>query len=308
MKTVRARRFLAGRPYRLLLLGLLLLGLDGELRTALADAVRKIVLIAGPKSHGPVGNGIHDYGWSVKLLKVMLEQSNVKEQVKVEIHLDGWPKNERTLEDADTIMIVSDGRDGTLFAEAPFLASPARVQFVGKQMKRGCGFCTFHFSTFAPEKYRNDVLRWSGAYFQWEQDGKRRWYSAIKTAEAEVKVATTDHPVARGLTPFRMREEFYYNLRFAPKDAAVKPIWTVPDLPGRAPNGRVVAWARQRSDGGRGFGTSAGHFYDNWKHENFRRLILNALAWTAHVEVPRGGVTARYFTHDEIRKSLGESK
>ncbi|MFG0240079.1 MAG: hypothetical protein ACF8CY_03335, partial [Gimesia chilikensis] len=27
---------------------------------------KKVVLIAGPKSHGPVGNGIHDYPWSVK--------------------------------------------------------------------------------------------------------------------------------------------------------------------------------------------------------------------------------------------------
>jgi len=36
-------------------------------------APKKIVLIAGKKSHGPEGNGIHDYPWSVKLLKVMLD-------------------------------------------------------------------------------------------------------------------------------------------------------------------------------------------------------------------------------------------
>ena len=42
---------------------------------AQADKPRaKIVLIAGKKSHGPVGNGIHDYGWSVRLLKVMLDK------------------------------------------------------------------------------------------------------------------------------------------------------------------------------------------------------------------------------------------
>ncbi len=79
---------------------------------------KKVVLIAGKKSHGPVGNGIHDYGWSVRLLKVMLDSSNIKDRVKVEIHFNGWPKDPKTLEDADTIMIISDGRDGNLYEEA----------------------------------------------------------------------------------------------------------------------------------------------------------------------------------------------
>ena len=55
------------------------------------SAVKKVVLIAGPKSHGPVGNGINDYPWSVKLLKVMLDNSNVRDDVRVEFHLDGFP-------------------------------------------------------------------------------------------------------------------------------------------------------------------------------------------------------------------------
>jgi len=68
----------------------------------------------------------------------------------------------------------------------------------------------------------------------------------------------------------------------------------------------VVAWARERADGGRGFSTTCGHFYDNWDHGEFRKLILNGLAWTAKVEVPPGGVESRYYTQDEIRTSLGE--
>jgi type 1 glutamine amidotransferase len=267
-------------------------------------ARKKVVLIAGRKSHGPVGNGVHDYGWSVQLLKVMLDRSNVKDKVNVEIHLEGWPKDARTLEDADTIMIVSDGRDGDKFEEAPHLASEERVRFVDKQMQRGCGFLTFHFSTFAPEKHAAQVLNWSGGYFQWETDGKRQWQSAIRTLETEVQLGTPDHPISRGLKPFTMREEFYYNLRFKPKDDSLKPIWTVPALKGREPDGQVVAWARQREDGGRGFGTSAGHFYENWKHERFRKMILNAIAWTAKLEVPERGVDAKFYSHDEIRQAL----
>lgn len=266
---------------------------------------KKIVLIAGPKSHGPVGNGIHDYGWSVQLLKVMLHHSNIKDKVRVEVHLDGWPRDPRTLEAADTIMIISDGRDGNQYAEAPHLASPERVRFLERQMKRGCGFLTFHFSTFAPDQYAEQMLTWSGGYFDWETDGKRQWYSAIQTTEAEVKLGTPDHPVLRGVKPFKMKEEFYYNIRFKPKDDSLRPLWIVPALKGREPDGRIVAWARERDDGGRGFGTTCGHFYDNWKHDDFRQMILNAIAWTAKVDVPTGGVESRFFTHDEIRKALG---
>jgi type 1 glutamine amidotransferase len=265
---------------------------------------KTIVLVAGEKSHGPVGNGIHDYGWSARLLKVMLDNSNIKDQVRVRVYLDNGPADLRTYDRADTIMIVSDGRDGDKFAEAPHLASTERVRYFDRLLKRGCGFMTFHFSTFTPEKYADQVLDWSGGYFRWEEDGKRKWSSAIRTLEGEVQLGTPEHPIARGVKPFRLREEFYYNIRLR-KDGSLKPILVVPALKGREPDGDVVAWAHEREGGGRGFGTTCGHFYDNWKNDSFRKVILNALAWTAHVEVPREGVEARLYTHEEINKLLG---
>ena len=158
--------------------------------------------------------------------------------------------------------------------------------------------------TFAPDEYAPEILDWSGGYFDWETEGKRQWYSAIQTLDTDVVLPTADHPVVRGVKPFKMKEEFYYNLRFHPGDAALTPLLAVPALQGREPDGRVVAWARQRRDGGRGFGTTCGHFYDNWRNDSFRRMILNALCWTAKVEVPAEGVTARFFERDEIVAAL----
>jgi type 1 glutamine amidotransferase/mono/diheme cytochrome c family protein len=298
---VRGRVEITRKCWCLILCGICL---PGVLLSAERPGTKKVVLIAGPKSHGPVGNGIHDYPWSVRLLKVMLDNSNVRDKLRVEYHLDGWPQDPATLDDADTIMVISDGRDGDKYQEAPHLQDPVKVAWIEKQIKRGCGFMTFHFSTFAPDSQARRILNWSGGYFDWETDGERKWYSAIKTEDTRVTLPHAGHPVCRGITPFPLRDEFYFNIRFQQGDDRLKGILEVPSLPGREPDGRLVAWAREREDGGRGFGTTCGHFYDNWKNPSFRKLILNAIAWTAGLDVPDGGVEAAFYEHQQIRLAL----
>lgn len=269
---------------------------------------RKIVLIAGPKSHGPIGNGIHDYPWSVKLLKVMLDNSNVKDKIRVEYHLGGWLENPETLNDADSIMIISDGRDGNKFDEAPHFVNEEHLKLIQQQIDRGCGFMTFHFSTFAPDKYSHQILDWSGGYFDWEENGHRQWYSAIKTLKTQVKLPNPAHPTCRGVSPFELREEFYFNIRFQPNDKKLIPLFEIPELKGRKEKGNVVAWVKERSKKGRGFGTTCGHYYDNWQNDAFRKFILNAIVWTAGLNVPNQGVQARYYTHSEITSALSGVK
>ena len=59
--------------------------------------------------------------------------------------------------------------------------------------------------------------------------------------------------------------------------------------PGRE---EIVAWAVERPGGGRGFGFTGGHFHANWGDDYFRKLVLNALVWAAHGEVPSEGVAS----------------
>jgi type 1 glutamine amidotransferase len=273
---------------------------------ARAAEPKKVVLIAGKKSHGPEGNGIHDYNWSAKLLKVALDRSNVKDHVRVEIHLNGWPADDRALAGAATIMVISDGRDGDKFSEALHLETKERVATVQKLMDGGCGLVLLHFSTFAPDAYARQCFEWTGGYFDWETDGKAQWYSAITTLkDADVQlVAPAEHPIVRGVKPFKLREEFYYNIRFDPADRSVTPILSVPALKGRDESGRTVAWCRERENKSRGFATTCGHFYDNWKNDDFRRTVLNAIVWTARADVPKGGVESRFYEHEAITAAL----
>jgi type 1 glutamine amidotransferase len=235
----------------------------------------------------------------------MLEKSDMQDRIRVEHFTNGWPKDPKALDDADCIVVLSDGRDGDKYSEAIHLQSKERIAEVDRLMKRGCGMVLIHFSNFASEKDSENVLRWVGGYFKWETDGKRQWYSAIKTIEAEVSPVTPDHPVLRGVKPFRMKEEFYYNLKFAPAEKGVTPLLAVKDLGGREPDGNVVAWAMQRSKeqgGGRGFCTTCGHFYDNWKNDAFRKTVLNGIVWSAGVEVPEKGVEAAFIPREELKE------
>ena len=53
----------------------------------------------------------------------------------------------------------------------------------------------------------------------------------------------------------------------------------------------VLAWTFERKDGGRGFGFTGGHLNRNWQEPDQRKLLLNAVLWTAKAEVPPNGVT-----------------
>jgi hypothetical protein len=36
-----------------------------------------------------------------------------------------------------------------------------------------------------------------------------------------------------------------------------------------------------------------GHFHDNFAREDFRRLLVNGILWTAHADVPAEGADVR---------------
>src|SRR5205823_4844259 len=120
-----------------------------------------------------------------------------------------------------------------------------------------------------------------------------------------------------------INDEWYYHMRFLEGPGNVIPLLT--DIPpesslsrkdGPASGNKDVrqaiarkepqhmAWARERPDGGRGFGLTGGHVHWNWGNDNFRKLVLNAIVWAAHVEVPAGGVPSRTPTLEDLEANL----
>ncbi|GBF77359.1 putative large multi-functional protein [Paenibacillus sp. 598K] len=264
---------------------------------------KKMVLVAGEPSHGP---GEHEYEKTVRLLKAMLDQSPLSAQMEVVVVLNGWPEDTEVLEQADAVLFTTDGRDAHLFRDVPFVASPERQQLMARLMARGCGLILLHFSTFYTRAEGAYILDWAGGYFEWEDEqGERNWYSRIVGDGSVLALDDAAHPVTRGVEPqIALQDEIYYNLRLVPDDPRRTPIWRVPELAGDGDMANLVGWTLNRQDGGRTFVTTAGHRYNLFEDDSFRKLHLNALVWAAGLEVPAGGVPSRYYADDLVEQLL----
>jgi hypothetical protein len=121
---------------------------------------------------------------------------------------------------------------------------------------------------------------------------------------------------------FTINDEWYFNMRFREGMKGVTPILTA--IPPQTTMSRKdgphegnaevrklvdhgepmhVSWAAERPDGGRGFGFTGAHFHRNWGDENFRKVVLNAILWTAKMEVPAGGVESKV-TKEDLEQNL----
>jgi WD40 repeat protein/trehalose utilization protein len=260
---------------------------DGALRIWALPAPRKVVLLAAePDDHPP---GTHLYAKNARVVQRGLEAA-YGPAVKVELHAKGWPDDPATLDDADAIFLTSAGSDRKLEMH-PFHVGD-RMAAVARQMRRGCGLLFFHWSTFHPAKHHDLVTDWVGGYFDYETGpGPRKWYSAIETREWSTVLPAPEHPIARGVKPFKVQEEFYFRIRFRENDPRLVPFLLCREGDARE---NAVGWAVERADGGRGVGFTGGHTYRNWANADFRKLLLNAVAWTAKLEVPAGGVESAF--------------
>jgi putative membrane-bound dehydrogenase-like protein len=269
---------------------LLLLFISLALLTQLWAEKKKVLLISGKDSHG---NGAHEWSLGVDLLaKCLNEESNLSIEAVVS---KLWPKDETIFNEVSSIIILSDGGG----------RHPARphMNTLKKAMDRGVGLVCVHYAVEMPKGPDGDLFKsWLGGYFETHWSVNPHWTANFKNF--------SQHPISNGLQPFELKDEWYYHMRFA-DNGRVTPILS--DLPPettlkrkdgphsnnphvrdavlKRKESQHVAWAYERPDGkGRSFGTTGAHYHTAWDQDSFRTMVLNAIAWTAHVEVPKNGV------------------
>jgi type 1 glutamine amidotransferase len=292
---------------RKLLFGLSALGLSALLAgpAGAADAA-KIVLIAGNPSHGP---GDHEFNAGCKLLAKCLKQIPGVEPVVV---TGGWPKDESVFDGAKELVFFMDGGAGHPAVQ------PGRLEKLQKLVDKGVGLSFFHYAVEVPKGEAGDkFLDWIGGYYETYYSTNPHWEAKVETLPR--------HPITSGVKPFSIVDEWYFNIRFRPEGKDVTPILVAkPDDKTRegtssSPRGpykhiveakgreEVLAWAVERPDGGRGFGFTGGHKHTNWGDPNFRKLALNAILWTAGLEVPSGGAET-HVSDEDLKQNLDPQK
>lgn len=239
---------------------------------------KKVVLLAGVKSHKP---GEHEYEKTMMLFMHCLDTAPNVKRVSTEVHVNGWPQDEKILDDADTIVIFCDG--GSKGLQHPLLKD-GHMAVLEKQMKRGCGLVVIHWALNLPSKIGNETfLRWIGGFKDYENP-PRPIGEQLKVQDWSKQAK---HPICRGLKPFEMpKDEYKTPERFLSDQPGFIPILPFPGEPGSP----LWAWAWEREDGGRGFGFIGGHLHEIWNIEDLRKTMLNAILWTAKAAVPDDGV------------------
>lgn len=246
---------------------------------------KQILLIAGPITGHP--KNTHEYEKSVTLLKHLLDNSDQLKNVETKVVFEGWPKQADLLKSADTIVLISDGGDHKETNHPLYVGD--RFEQLKTEMDRGCGFVQLHWSTFNPSRFHDSITEWLGGYFDYEKGpAKNGWFSKIQHYQNETTFGAPSHPICNGVKPPRIHEEFYYKMRFRKDDQRLKRILN--SKPPGEKESFTVGWAVERKNGGRGFGFTGGHYYKNWWNANFRKLIVNAIVWSAGIEIPETGI------------------
>ena len=296
--------------FRLLLAGA---AIPASAPRAAAGATRKLVLIAGSPSHPP---GMHEFRAGSLLLEKRLAQVP---GLTVERYDNGWVLDEATFDDADAIVIYSDG------GRKHPLADKGRQATIGKQMARGAGLGCMHYGVeVLRDNAGQEFTDWLGGYYEHEWSCNPIWTPSFESFP--------DHPVANGVKPFAAEDEWYFNMRFRegfdasgsqqingstftpilvakPSDETrdgpyVHPKGPYPHIQAAKGRDEAMLWTLERPDGGRGFGFTGGHFHINWQNDEYRKVVMNAICWLAGLNVPQLGFGSSTVNDHEIAQNL----
>lgn len=283
--------------------GVLALGFGAA--DASAAETKKVVFVAGPKSHG---YGAHEHYAGCKLLAKYLEKA--VPAVDTVVYKNGWPQDPDALKGAATIVLFADGGGRNPINR--------HLDQVGTLMEQGVGLCCLHYAVEVPKGKPGECLKdWIGGYFEVHWSVNPHW-------EAEF-TEFPDHAIANGVSPFAIHDEWYYHMRFRDNMDGVVPILSAvpPESTRQRPDGahsgnpavrarsgmeEHLGWACERADGGRGFGFTGGHWNWNWAHDDFRKVVLNAIAWTAKIEIPEEGLVTETPTFTELEANQDYEK
>ncbi len=255
----------------------------------------KIVFIAGSSFFKP---GEHEYLGGCALLMDLVKQTpGVAPVLALE-----WPKNPETFANARTIVFFVDGGDKHSMLKGERMAQ------LQKLTDAGVGLVMLHQGVDIAKDHGVRMQAWTGAAWEKGYSQRAHWIDTYKSFP--------EHPITRGVTPFKIDDGYLFKLRFVPDMKGVTPLLRTvnPKTPGaKLDDNANVAWAYERADKGRSFAFTGGHLHVSFAEEGYRRFLTNGILWTAKVDIPAVGApvaltTAELNAYLENRPMVKEKK
>jgi hypothetical protein len=263
---------------------------------------KTIYFLAGPKDHaGPEGSGRHETRRDLLVMQHCIDSISNATGVKI-ITKFSYMRNALDIEDlkgVDAIIVEcsaessSKERAHPLFPpsgtntrsyDTPTLAYLAQLDSLHKA---GMGIMVLHWGiTTTNQKATQYYLSWFGSSSLSGYTRNPLGYWEVKPIEA-----AKNHPILRGVGPFNYKDEIFSRMVVNPGDPYRTDLLTgtiTRSNQGTSdPLGIATAYDK---NGARGVLWGGMDYHSALLNENYRRFVLNAILWTAGIEVPKGGV------------------
>jgi type 1 glutamine amidotransferase len=220
----------------------------------------RIFIRAGEKTHGPAGNGLHDYPtFLTDWTKLLTERGATVQGALRFPTADELAKTD--------VLIIFKGDGGT--------CSPEERAVLEPYVKRGGGLVVLHDGMCS-----DDAVWFSKIAGAAKQHGERNFSAGL----LKMHFTDTAHPITKGLPDYEIDDEAFFLLRTAP---GMKVLASAP-LPMNG-EGAPQVWVYETTvEGGkpyRSFVSMQGHHYKTFSVPVHQRLILRGIAWAGKRDV-----------------------
>ncbi|WP_158972637.1 ThuA domain-containing protein [Paraglaciecola sp. L3A3] len=271
---------------------------------------KHILLLSGKKTHG---HGQHENNSGISVLENLL-QRQTKANFVTKIFLDAaWP-TQSELDNADAIVIMSDGDQNHLLKDK-------MAEFDSLLEKNSdLGLLFIHYAT-VPEGRKSPDFKgtyfnnWIGGFYAGNSKNRTltRW--------THIQSKLSEHPVNKGVEPYTIFDEIYYRMEYVDSIKPIVVAETFNQVPTFYSNTgkskyerdrnqvasflseleRTIFWSFDRKGGGKSIGTTMGHTHSNfWMTKSIRKQLVNSVAWISGMDIPEEGFDALDLTEDQM--------
>jgi hypothetical protein len=254
----------------------------------------KILFLAGPRDHGAPGR--HEYERDLRTLAQSLENASNLKGVTTQVIVGKAPRDLALFADVSAIVIHSSSDRAAHETHPLFPQNPstnyrgydaetvAYLKSLDELIKQNkIGIVLLHYANWAENnRAREFHLSWTGGL--WVQTGSKN------PVDDWAMKPLSRHPILHGVKPWKYRDEVFCRFLLPNDSRRTDLLLATPAADKLNLGPQIASFAYQRDDGGRGFVFGGLDFRDNLALDNYRRFLLNGIAWTANIDIPRAGI------------------